>query len=262
MMYQGGKTKLAKYITPFLINKLEQTGGKYIEPFFGSGAITIDVCKSGAASEIIVGDGNPTLVDMWNAVIQDKWVPPTEISKEEHTRLKNAPDDGVDNPLKAFVATVCSYSGLWFSGYANDPNSDRNFAKSGSKSIVTRGDIFRDGGIKEVYFKYYQEYTDLIAPGDVVYADPPYMNTAQYKGVSEPFDSEEFWDYMRLWKNKGAHVFVSEFHAPSDFGPILIIERHSSTSLNNSGKKVMDKLFTSRPKGWYMTPTIVSNYKG
>jgi 16S rRNA G966 N2-methylase RsmD len=83
------------------------------------------------------------------------------------------------------------------------------------------------------------DYTKIkIKSGSVIYCDPPYAGTAEYKdGV---FDSIAFWQWCREQKSP---VFVSEYSAPADFAIVAEFEHRSTLSSTNNAKVTIEKLF-------------------
>lgn len=76
--------------------------------------------------------------------------------------------------------------------------------------------------------------------GYVIYSDPPYANTKQYKNSTQ-FDYEEFWQIMRDW-SKNNIVLISEQNVPDDFE--VIWEQPVSCSIKVTDKGVsVEKLF-------------------
>ena len=114
--------------------------------------------------------------------------------------------------MKGLYGFGLSFGGDYFSGYIQKyaGASGRNFyseLKNSLKSI--QGAISR----KDVKF-YHRKYDAWKPKGMLVYCDPPYKDTTQYK-VGD-FDHEKFWNVMRKW-SKDNYVFVSEETAPKDF---------------------------------------------
>ena len=63
------------------------------------------------------------------------------------------------------------------------------------------------------------DYTDYeFKEGDVVYCDPPYRNTSNYRHTKEQFDHDKFWEWART---RDYPVYVSEYSAPDDFVSIF-----------------------------------------
>ena len=67
--------------------------------------------------------------------LQNGWIPPENISKEEYEYIRNNLDE--DKALSGFVGFGCSFSGIWFSNYAKD-NTGRNYAKNAHNSILKK----------------------------------------------------------------------------------------------------------------------------
>ena len=58
----------------------------------------------------------------------------------------------------------------------------------------------------------YRAAAEDAADGDVIYADPPYVNKSGYGAA---FDNAEFWEWCR--QPRRALLIISEYSAPSDF---------------------------------------------
>lgn len=83
------------------------------------------------------------------------------------------------------------------------------------------------------------DYTKIkIKSGSVIYCDPPYAGTAEYKDGA--FDSIAFWQWCREQKSP---VFVSEYSAPADFAIVAEFEHRSTLSSTNNAKVTIEKLF-------------------
>lgn len=86
------------------------------------------------------------------------------------------------------------------------------------------------------------DYRDVvIPPGAVVYCDPPYCNTKQYKAVGT-FDHAAFYDWLL---SRHYPVFVSEYTMPDDFAPIAIKQK-TGTMAAKSVNYVAEKIFVQR----------------
>lgn len=97
--------------------------------------------------------------------------------------------------------------------------------------------------IKGIQFKN-SSYDELEIPNNsIVYCDPPYDGTTQYK---DSFDSSKFWQWCREKAKQGHQIFISEYNAPDDFECLWQQEVKSSLSANGitGGNKVsIEKLF-------------------
>lgn len=212
----GGKQKIAKKLCNF-IQPFVNSATAYYEPFMGGGAI---------ASRIehdlkFLSDANLSLITMWKAVVEDGWIPPSELSESEYKDIKKRKDP--NDPLTAFALFGCSFAGDWARGYAKNSKQD-NYALRAQRSILKKLQGLKGSSISCM------DYKDIeILHGSVVYCDPPYENTAGYSAVG-PFDTEEFWEWVRD-TSRIAKVFVSEYKAPSDFTSVW--HEHTKTGLRD-----------------------------
>ena len=230
MKYQGGKTRLAKYICP-LILQYGRGRSTYIEPFLGSAAI-----MSKVAAHFSVAIGNdivPDIAALWSESISGTFEPPVNLSREKYQDLKNAPPSA----LRGFAGAGCSFAGKWFGGYASGDN--RNFAQEASKSVTNRAATMKHVRVTSLD---YEDLSNHVSDRTVVYADPPYAGTTGYAGAGA-FDHDRFWRVMGDWVNRGAVVLVSEYSAPENWTEVWSHERHTSTALNNTGARAVDRLF-------------------
>jgi site-specific DNA-adenine methylase len=73
---------------------------------------------------------------------------------------------------------------------------------------------------------YSDDYKNIIIPDNaVIYCDPPYKGTAEYKEGG--FDHDKFWDWVRE-KSKIHKVYISEYTAPDDFVKVLEFSQKSN----------------------------------
>lgn len=222
MKYLGGKARVAKKICSFLESQRKE-GQVFVEPFLGGCNILPLMSGERIASEI-----NPDLVLFYKA-LQEGWTPPTEVSEEEYSYLKNAEPSA----LRGFVGVACSYSGKWFGGYARSAN--RNYALNGHNTALKTQPKIKDAQIHNC------DYRDLEIPqGSLVYCDPPYKGTTKY---DRGFSSEEFWQWAREL-SKTCDVYVSEYQAPTDFEEVFSIERNLEMRRNKTEtEKRVEKIF-------------------
>ncbi len=89
---------------------------------------------------------------------------------------------------------------------------------------------------------YSMDYRQIEIPkGAVVYCDPPYAGTAEYKEGA--FNHAAFWEWVRV-QSKSNPVYISEYSAPPDFKKVLSFERCSTLSSNSNNTKARECLFT------------------
>jgi len=80
-------------------------------------------------------------------------------------------------------------------------------------------------------------YDAVITESGIVYCDPPYQDTAEYK---EGLNHADFWEWV---KNHRLPVFVSGYSAPVDFAIVAEFEHRSTLSSTNNAKVTIEKLF-------------------
>ena len=90
----------------------------------------------------------------------------------------------------------------------------------------------------ELYSINYNEVS--IPEGAVIYCDPPYKGTAEYKEGS--FNHAEFWEWCRQ-QSKTHKIYISEYNAPPDFMPVLVFEQRSTLSATSNNTATLEKLF-------------------
>jgi DNA adenine methylase len=231
----GSKNRHAKHILPFIYKAIEEINATaYVEPFVG-GANMID--KVDVKIPKIGNDFNYHLIEMFKA-LQNGWLPPEDISEEEYHFIKENKED-LEPALVAYTGFSLSYGAVWFSTYRKDSIGTRNYSLESYRAIVKQSEK-----IKDIQFKH-GSYIDLHIPDNsVIYADPPYRNTASYKGVGESFNHDEFWEWAEIMVELGHKVFVSEYTAPENWKCIWSKEVTSSLTQDTGAKKAVEKLFT------------------
>ena len=193
----------------------------------------------------IGADFNKFLIALYNAV-KNGWKPPMHIEKDEHKRiLQNKEKE--DDALIGWCLTACTYSGSGC-GYAGLYPKSRARKDGTIPSYQTeswnslRKDI---ESLLDVEFVH-STYKDLEIPSEsIIYCDPPYENTAQYKNVDN-FNHKEFWQWCRDMTKAGHKVFVSEYNAPNDFKCVWKKELLSQLGITKKGaksKNSTEKLF-------------------
>ena len=228
MQYSGGKQriapKLAGFIQPFVRDA-------YVEPFVGGAAMMAAI----SAPVRIGSDINGALITMWRALAAG-WLPPTDVSEADYAKVKAKADP--NDPLTAFVAIGCSFSGKWFGGYARGVNGNyaacavRGLAK---KMVNLQGVDWRCSDYRQI------EYPE----GAVIYCDPPYQGTTGYAGAGNEFNWPSFWNFCREKAKLGHWVFISEYVAPSDFKECLAIQTALTRGIRMKAKSPrIEKLFT------------------
>ena len=85
-----------------------------------------------------------------------------------------------------------------------------------------------------------QSYSDVkIEPDSVIYCDPPYLGTEQYRNQ---FSTEKFYTWLKESKSL---IYVSEYQMPPDFTEVLAVQKQCRLN-NKVPKKTVEKLYCNR----------------
>ena len=228
MVYMGSKNRLAKELLPFIKAELKE-GVYYVEPFAG-GCNMIDKVEHPLR---IAADSNRYLI----ALLQYQGELPEYISKEEYDAVKKKPESYPDWYV-GFCGFICSFRGMFFKSYVkNDVMKKTGKVEHYQKEQINNFRKQRDkfAGIKFECCSYEQLE---IPEGAVIYCDPPYSGTAEYK---DKFDTNRFWEWCRNKAAEGYKVFISEYEAPEDFE--CIWQKGINSNLGGASKTAIEKLF-------------------
>ena len=126
---------------------------------------------------------------MWKA-LQDGWLPPDKISREEYVFIRDNKDDSPY--LAGFVGFACSFAGRWFEGYAYN-SKGYNYCLSSKRSCINKL-----SNLNNVEF-YNLNYDKVNIPkGSLVYCDIPYKGSKPYcKKEVGIFDHYEFYQWVK-----------------------------------------------------------------
>ena len=257
MRYSGSKAKIAKYIIPFIMEELKE-GYTYVEPFMGGCNILSEVDWS----KKVGADSNGYVVALWNnlKIVGEKLQIPLEITEEQYNEMKelaskNTCSTKYPSWLIGYAGTACSYGSAWFNGYAhfNEKRGENHIteAYNGLKKQLCcfkhiQNTYFHHWDYKELFKFYY--YSFALSPKGsnkyVFYCDPPYKGTKGYKDNN--FNSDEFWEWVRIMSKAGFKVLVSEYNAPNDFKCIWSMEKKDGMGTTKCGcvqQTKIEKLF-------------------
>lgn len=227
MQYFGGKTRIAGDIA----RVVGEGASSVIEPFCGGLSVTVALSRLGLSVKAY--DGNEALINMYIAM-QNGWQPPTSLSHAEYQALKLAANPA--DPLTAFAAVGCSFSGRWFEGYARNSRGD-NYAAAAASGLLRKFASLRDVTFKHAFFQ------DVPVPaGSTVYCDPPYAGTKWYSGMPK-WDDAAFWRVASEWAEH-SRVFVSEYVAPPAWLPAWSRDISMNTRTSGGVAQRTERIFT------------------
>jgi len=189
--YQGSKRQLAPLILSFV------PAGKFhrlVEPFVGSGAVTLAAARKGICCEFLVSDWLKPLSGIWQLISNDPETLSSEYSNLWHAQFPDSPKffnrvredfNNDQSPSKLlFLLARCVKNAVRFnpSGEFNQSADKRRVGtkpKTMKAEIMAAHQLLR--GKCEVKNGDFKDVLDLATPNDVVYMDPPYQGTSEGK---------------------------------------------------------------------------------
>ena len=211
MKYMGSKSRISKYIVPIIQKYIDENGIKtYIEPFVG-GANVIDKVRCDTRIGV---DNNEYLIALYKS-LQNGWdIRSVDMSKELYQSVRDNKD--------FYPKQVVAVAGLLV----------RNYYDEAVRNVIGQVPL-----IKDVIFKH-DTYLQINPVNSVVYCDPPYFGTTDYK---DKIDYDDYWNWIRKISTHNI-VLCSEYNAPEDFECVWSME--TTITLNHSGRNnAIEKLF-------------------
>lgn len=237
--YQGGKKRLGKKIYQMICLIESDIIGKnskllpYFEPFVGMCGV-IRHFASNNDRKVSACDINPDIITMWKEFQKGIWTPPKKCSRKKYDRLRQ---DNIPSSDRGFLGTVCSWSGIFFSGFRLDYNPEKDFVGEGYRGLMNiKPDI---SNIQFYNTRPYYLFKNV--KNKLIYCDPPYKNNNFKTEYFQSFDHDRFWDVMRDWSANNI-VVISESTAPKDFKKIWSAET-TITNISTNTKKYQEYLF-------------------
>lgn len=228
LQYFGGKARISKPLAEFLNGELDEEQ-PFVDAFCGSCNVISKINRNRLR---VANDKHEYLIAMWVA-LQNGWIPPENVSKEDYYYVKNNPDE--DKALTGFIGFGCSFAGKWWGGYAKCKN--RNYASNAKNSCEKK-----IGRVSDVQFNA-GDYTSVEIPyGSLVYCDIPYKDTTKY--TTGDFNYEDFYSWCKRLEINGNQVFVSEYahNVPEDAKVVFSIKSKQDIRNRENGKKTTEEV--------------------
>ncbi len=266
LKWAGGKRELVPEIREFYKN-LSPT--KYVEPFFGAGAVYFDILKTLGIQHketTIINDVNQDLIDMYRNIKSN----PKELlyhcnnlkkDYEQHgyyfLREKfNGLDsnknnierfEGIERSAALIVINRTCFNGL----YRVNSNGFFNVPKGSYKNprIVDEENLYKLSNLlpkmENIRCQEFDEIKD-INKGDLVYFDPPYYplnETSSFTAYSSSFGKDEqirLKDYFKKLNESGVNVILSNSSSPfieEIYSEFQILKIYAGRNINSKVQK-------------------------
>ncbi len=215
LKWPGGKRWLAPTLAPLLAAELQ---GKYFEPFFGGGAVFLNIGSNNSC----LSDINNDLIHFLSVVRDNPEKLIHHVWRFSNTRecyykvRSSKPRSDLGKAARFLYLNRTAWGGIYRlnqNGEFNVPfgNSDRKICSKQSVFLFAKS--LRNANIQKLDF---ETAIDTSQNGDVIYADPPYTSRGQNNGFIRYNERLFSWaDQMRLAKaasrarHRGVFVCVS-----------------------------------------------------
>lgn len=223
LKWAGGKSQLLGEILP----RMPKTYSRYIEPFFGSGAVFFGI----APDKAIIADSNPELINLYQVLASNVEELISLLSTFENTKERFYSVRAFDwrelSPLEAAARTIylnktcfnglyrVNKKGLFNTPYANNKRTTYCDITELRKAaaLLRRADIIC-GDFHEVLLEY-------AGKGDFVFLDPPYVPISKYadfkRYTKEQFGEEDqrrLASDVRALAEKGCFIMLTNSNHP------------------------------------------------
>lgn len=223
LKWAGGKQQLVD----LLLARTPSKYGKYIEPFFGGGALFFALQPDSA----VIADSNPELISLYNAVAADVEAVISHLKempndKEFFYQIRSAKVEEMPTALQAartiYLNRTC-FNGLYrvnrqgqfnvpFGYYKNPLICDEDNLRATSSRLAQAKIMLGD---------YKTVLHETAEPGDFIYIDPPYLPISKYadfkRYTKEQFyeeDHRELAEEVARLHELGCHVVLTNSNHP------------------------------------------------
>ena len=262
LKWVGGKTQLLSNILP----KMPKKYGRYIEPFFGGGALFFSVRPSGG----VIADSNPELINLYRSVANDVAGVISHLAILENTEenfyavrsLDWTKMPAAEAAARTIFLNRTCFNGLYrvnksgqfnvpFGRYKNPKILDVDALKAASALLSNTTIICGD---------YKTVLKENAQPRDFIFLDPPYLpisaSAAFTSYTKERFYEEDHADLsaeVKRLHELGCHVILTNSNHPlvheqyQQFA-IEVAQTKRYISCNGKGRTGEDVIVTAHPK--------------
>ncbi len=261
LKWAGGKTQLLGKLLP----KVPSYKGKYIEPFFGGGALFFATLPK----EAIIADSNPELINVYQQVKENVEEVIAYLGTYKNTERMyygvRSQDWTALPPVQAAARTIYLNRTCWGGLYRVNSKGVFNapYGKYDNPKICDEAGLLAASAALQNATILCADYWDVLEeyarPGDFVYLDPPCL---PLDGVgSQLYTKEQFKeaDHRRLaqmvlhLRDRGCHVLLTNANHPllgqlfADF-PMDVVSSSRSISRSGASRKGEDMIVSIPPK--------------
>lgn len=234
MKYMGSKNRIAKHILPIMLAE-RKPNQWWVEPFVG-GANMIDKVEGNR----IGNDCNRYLIALLKEMQSQIPFNPPHIGEIEYKNIQKNKNEYPDW-LVGYAGFNLSFAAKFFGGYRRDKAGVRNYENEAKQNLLAQQSLLAQQNLLVGVNFVCGDYRSFVIPEkSLIYCDPPYKGTTQYK---DKFDHHAFYDWCGEKVHEGHTLFLSEYSAPSDFECVFEKQVSSNLDVSSKGKKEQEKLF-------------------
>jgi DNA adenine methylase len=266
LKWAGGKQQLIKQ----LLERVPGGYNKYIEPFFGGGALFFALQPKGA----VLSDSNRELIDVYHVVASHAeeliaHLAALKVDEESYYTIRSCDLAGLSDIERAariiYLNKTC-FNGLYRvnrGGRFNVPYGDHKnprICRPGelrAASALLKQSTLLSGDYKEVLAHHAEE-------GDFVYLDPPYLPVSRYADFKR-YTREQFYeeDHVELAQEVGrlhelgCHILLSNSNHPLVYDlykefKTEVFRTRRNISKNGRNRKGEDVIISIPPRRVFM----------
>lgn len=208
----GNKQRFASLIA----EEFPQKYRKYYEPFLGSGAVL------GAMAPVqgVAGDVIKPLIDLWKMLQDDPermfcfyestWKRYIENPQEVYVEILDSYNDKPDPLNFLFISRSCYGGVVRFTKQGKMSTPMGPHRPIPPESFKNRMILWRNR-VKNTVFVHgsYEETTIDVGDGDIIYCDPPYVDSQAILYGAQQFKLSDLLLKIQKWKEVGAKVALS-----------------------------------------------------
>jgi DNA adenine methylase len=262
LKWAGGKTQLLAEILP----KIPKNYGRYIEPFFGGGALFFSIIPENG----IISDSNPELINLYQTVANQVELVIAQLVTYKNTEkffyclraLNYSTLSSVEAAARTIFLNRTCFNGLYRvnqKGQFNVP-----FGKYKNPKILDEEALFHASSLLRNTTIICGDYKTVLKQhakaGDLVFLDPPYLPISEYSDFKR-YTKEQFYeedhielaDIAKRLQNLGCHIILTNSNHPLVHDlykkfKIDVIQTRRYISCNGGGRKGEDVIITMPPK--------------
>lgn len=262
LKWAGGKSQLLSELIP----KIPKQYNRYIEPFFGGGAVFFAL----KPSKSIIADSNPELINLYKTVAEDVEGVIEQLKKFKNTEECYYSVRSLDPcsliPTAAAARTIflnkTCFNGLYRvnkAGFFNVPYGHYKNPKI-IDTVTLRNASSLLSGTEIICGDYKNVLRNNANEGDFIFLDPPYLPISEYSDFKR-YTKEQFYeeDHIELaaeverLHELGCHIILTNSNHPlvhelyNSF-KIEVIKTKRHISCNGKGRMGEDVIVTIPPK--------------